>query len=66
MKPFQPLTRAESVMILNDAMQWLMDETEATLAMPNGPSKERRRAELRSRYRSMARDVERLAGKHGG
>ena len=60
-KPFTPLTREESTAILDEAIRWLMDEARSTLAMPNGPSNERRRAELRARYRSVTRDYLRLA-----
>jgi hypothetical protein len=59
-KPFQPLTRHESIAILNDTIRWFMDEARATLAMPEGPSKERRKAELRARDKSIARDCQRL------
>ena len=60
-KPFQPLTRDESIALLDDAIEWLIDETRATLALPNGPSKVRRWAELRARDKCMARDFKRLA-----
>ena len=59
-KPFQPLKRQESIAVLNDAIQWLLDEARTTLAMPKGPSKERRWAELQARDRCMARDFKRL------
>jgi len=58
--PFQPLTRDESIAILDDAIQWLMDQARATLLMSDGPSKERREAELRARDKFMARDLKRL------
>ena len=57
---FQALTREEFTALLNNAIRWLLDETRAVRAMPNGPCKERRWAELRARDRSMARDFERL------
>ncbi len=60
LKPFQPLTQDESIAILDDAIEWLIDEIKATQAMPDGPFKERRRAELRARNKSMARDFARL------
>jgi len=63
-KPFQPLTHSESVAILDDAAEWLIDEARATLAMPDGPSKDRRKAELRGRNQSMGRDFARLVRKH--
>jgi hypothetical protein len=59
-KPFQPLSREESIAILDDTIQWLIDEARATVVMPNGPSKERRRAELRGRDKSIGRDFKRL------
>ncbi len=59
-KPFQPLTPDESVEILQQAIQWLIAEASATAAKPNGPSKDRRKAELRARDKSMARDFARL------
>ena len=59
-KPFQPLTPEESVEILEHAIQWLIAEASATVALPNGPSKHRRKAELRARDKSMARDFARL------
>ena len=60
-KPFQPLTRNQSIAVLEDAIDWLMNEARATLAMPNGRSKQRRFAELRARDKAMARDYRRLA-----
>jgi hypothetical protein len=65
-KPFQPLTRQESIAILDDTIQWLMDEARVTLLMSDGPSKERRRAELRARDKSMARDFQRLIREQEG
>jgi hypothetical protein len=65
-KPFQPLTRQESIAILNDTIQWLMDEARITLAMPDGPSKERRKAELRARDKSIARDFQRRIREQAG
>jgi hypothetical protein len=65
-KPFQPLTRQESIAILDDAIQWLIDEAIATLLMPKGPWKERREAELRARDKSMARDFHRLIREQQG
>jgi len=65
-KPFQPLTRNESIAILDDAIQWLMDEARATLLMSDGPSKKRREAELRARDKSMARDFQRLISEQEG
>ncbi|HTL57132.1 MAG TPA: hypothetical protein VL361_15730 [Candidatus Limnocylindrales bacterium] len=59
-KPFQPLTRQESIAILDDTIEWLMDEARTTMAMPDGPSNERRKAELRARDKSIARDFQRL------
>jgi len=66
LKPFQPLTRDESIAVLDDAIQWLIDETKSTLAMPNSPSKLRRWAELRARDRCMARDFKRLLKEQRG
>jgi len=65
-KPFQPLTRQQSIAILDDTIQWLMDEARATLVMPDGPPKERRRAELRARDKSIARDFQRLIREQEG
>jgi hypothetical protein len=65
-KPFQPLTRQESIAILDDTIQWLMDEARAALLMFDGPSKERRKAELRARDKSIARDFQRLIREQGG
>jgi len=59
-KPFQPLTRDESLVILDDTVQWLIDEGRATLLMPDGPCKERCMAELRARDQCFARDLSRL------
>jgi len=59
-KPFLPLTGDESIAVLNDVFEWFTDEIRTMLAMPDGPSKEHRRAELRARHQSMARDYERL------
>jgi hypothetical protein len=43
-----------------------MSEVRAVLAMPDGPSKERRGAELRAREKSIARDFLRLVrGREG-
>ena len=65
-KPFQPLTHQQSIAILDDTVQWLMDEARATLAMPDGPFKEWRMAELRARDQSLFRDFRRLIGKQEG
>jgi len=65
-KPFQPLTRNESIAVLNDAIEWLMDEARVTVLMPEGPSKERRKAELRARDQSLARDFHRLIREQEG
>ena len=59
-KPFEPLTHDQSIAILDDAIQWLTDELRATRAMPYGPLKTRREAELRARDKSMAADFQRL------
>ena len=59
-KPFRSLTQDESVAILEDAIEWLVDEAKSTMAMPNGPGKDRLRAELRGRHESMIRDFARL------
>jgi hypothetical protein len=59
-RPFQPLTPQESVAILGDTIQWLIDESRATILMSEGPSKERRQAELLARDKSTARDFQRL------
>ena len=59
-KPFQPLTREESILILDDALQWLMDEAKATSSLSDGPLKHRRNAELRARDIAMHRDFQRL------
>jgi hypothetical protein len=65
-KSFQPLTRQESIAILDDTIQWLMDEARVTLAMPDGSLKERRKAELRARDKSIARDFHRLIREQEG
>ena len=65
-KPFQPLTREESIAILDDTIHWLIDEARITLAMPDGPSKERLKAELRARDKSIARDFQRLIREQEG
>ena len=65
-KPFQPLTHQESVAILGDTIEWLMDEARAALLMPDGPSKQRRKAELRARDKSIVRDFKRLIGEQEG
>jgi hypothetical protein len=65
-KPFQPLTRNESIAILDDTIQWLMDEAWATMLMPDGACKERRKVELRARDKSIARDFHRLRRKLEG
>jgi hypothetical protein len=65
-KPFQPLTHDQSVAILDDAVQWLIDQAKANMAMPTGPSKDRRRAELRGRHESMVREFSRLVRKQEG
>jgi hypothetical protein len=57
-KPFQPFTRDESIAILDDAIAWLQDETRNALAMPEGLSKARRRAELRGRDKAIVREFE--------
>ena len=64
--PFQPLTRDESIAILDDTIHWLVDEARATFIMPDGASKERRRAELRARDKSIARDFQRLVREQEG
>jgi hypothetical protein len=63
---FQPLTRNESIAILDDAIQWLMDEARTTLSMSEGTSKRRREAELRAREKSIARDFQRLIRQQEG
>jgi len=65
-KPFEPLTRQESAAILDETIEWLMDEARVTLAMPDGPSKERRKAEFRGRDKSIARDFQRLIREQEG
>ncbi len=65
-KPFQPLTRDESIEVLDDAIQWVLDETRATMAMPDSPAKERRCGELVARDMSLARDFLRLAREQAG
>lgn len=65
-KPFQPLTHQESVAILDDTIEWLLDEVRATLLMSDGPSKQRRMAELRARDKSIARDFRRLSREQEG
>ena len=62
-KPFQPVTRDESIANLDDAIAWLQDETRDVLAMPEGLSKARRRAELRGRDKAMVREFERFVKK---
>jgi len=59
-KPFQPLTHQQSMAILHDTLQWLMYEARVTFLMDDGPSKERRKAELRARDKSIVRDFQRL------
>ena len=59
-KPFQPLTRDESIAILDDAIEWLRDEIRTTLTMPDCPFKELRLAELEARDQSMNQDFRRL------
>jgi hypothetical protein len=65
-RPFQPLTRQQSIAILDDTIEWLIDEAKVTLLMPDGASKERRRAELRARDKSIARDFRRLVREQEG
>jgi len=65
-RPFQPLTRDESIAILDDTIQWLMDEARVTFIMPDGAPKERRTAELRGRHKSIARDFHRLIREQEG
>ena len=65
-KPFQPLTRQESIAILDDTIEWLLDEVRATLLMSDGPSKQRRKAELRARDKTIARDFRRLIREQEG
>jgi hypothetical protein len=60
-KPFEPLTPAESRIILDEAIRWLNDEARTTLAMPNCPFRQRRWAELLARDQSMVRDFHRLS-----
>lgn len=59
-KPFQPLTHNQSVAILDDTIQWLIDEARMTLAMPDGPAKQQRWVELEGRDQSLVRDFQRL------
>ena len=63
---FEPLTHEQSVAVLEDSIQWLIDEARATMAMPSGLAKERRKAELRGRDKSMARDFARLVREQQG
>jgi hypothetical protein len=63
---FQPLTRDEFKAILDDTILWLMHEARATYLMPEGPSKDRRGAELRARSNSIAEDYRRLLGDREG
>ncbi len=65
-KPFQALTRDESIAVLEDAIQWLINEAKATFALPKGPYKKRREAELRARDKSLARDFARLVRQQEG
>src|SRR3974377_601367 len=65
-QPFVPLTRDESIEVLDDSIQWVLDEARATMAMPDGPAKERRWAELVARDKSLVRDFLRLGGGGGG
>ena len=65
-KAFQPLTHDETVAVLDDAIQWLIDETRTTLALPNSPAKLQRWAELRARDRCMARDFKRIMREQEG
>ena len=65
-KAFQPLTRQESINVLADTIRWLKIEARTTLAMLDGPSKERRTAELRARDRFTARDLARLTVEQEG
>ncbi len=64
-KVFQPLTRDQSIAILDDTIQWVIDEARAAFFMPDGPLKERRLAELRARDKSIARDFHRLIREQG-
>ena len=66
LKPFQPLTRQESIAILDDTIEWLLDEVRATLLMSDGSSKQRRKAELRARDKAIARDFRRLIREQEG
>ncbi len=59
-KPFQPLTHNQSIAVLDDTIQWLLDEARTTLAMPDGPAKQQRWAELEGRDQSLVRDFQRL------
>ncbi|PWU11955.1 MAG: hypothetical protein C5B50_22360 [Verrucomicrobia bacterium] len=63
-KPFQPLTRDESLAVVTAATDWFTEEVRAMHAMPNGPSREHRRAELRARHQSLVRDYQRLLRGH--
>ncbi len=65
-KCFEPLTHDQSIAVLDDAIQWLINEAKATRAMPDGPERQRRRAELRGRDKSMARDFARLMRQQRG
>ena len=65
-KPFEPLTHEESIAVLEHANQWLIDEARATAVLLNGPYRERRKAELWARYKSMTRDYARLMSKQEG
>ena len=65
-KPFQPLTHEESRAVLEDATQWLIDQTRTMLTMPDGLAKERRWAELRARHKSLVLDSLRLARDQAG
>jgi hypothetical protein len=62
---FRPLTRQESIAILDDTIQWLRHEARAALLM-SGQSKQRRKAELRARDKSVARDFQRLIREQEG
>ena len=63
---FQPLTRDESITVLDDANRWIVNEARSTSAMPEGRAEESRWAELAGRDKPLVRDFVRLNKGHGG
>lgn len=59
-KPFEPLSREQSLAVLLEASYWLRAQEAAVLLMPDGPAKRRREAELLARDRCVERDYQAL------